>query len=760
MESAIPILIAAVAIATILNVLLRRFGLPTVIGYIFTGVVLTATPGLAPEADEALQHIAEFGVVFLMFTIGLEFSFAQLKGMRREVFLFGSAQVFVTAAAIAAIASGFYGIDERTAILVGSALALSSTAIVLKVLTESGQAKSEAGRNSIGILIFQDLAVIPILLMATIFTTKDESVPQLLLQTTLNAAAVIALLYVAGRYLVASFFRVVSETNSREIYIGSILLIVVGASEVAHDFGFSYSLGAFLAGMVIADTIYRHRIEADLIPFRDLLLGVFFVSVGLQIDLGIVVRNLSTIAGLTVTLMSIKGLVLFLVLIPWCSRETSLKVALNLSQLGEFSLVVLSLVSREGLMRPSEVQILMVTVTMSMVLTPLLLGGNADALVRFLSRGKLQPTPFDSASLFGGHVVLLGFGTLGQLISKHLAEAAIDHVVVTDGTDEYVKARDLDRMAVFGDPGDPVLLRDVELGKSMSTIIALDDLQDVKRASAAIAVVAPETSVIARVTSDDERFELEDFELEHVLDGTDHTAQLIVDQIRRSRMLAEETAALRFMKNMAGSKTDEAISMIALEQRRLLELTSRSFARMRDRADVMELKALHESFGILSEIIGGKIGDLLAAGTLSHRQYEAISTLLRNQTHLVTMNMEMEALGRELHALGEDAQTEDLAKVAIEGLDAILLTLLDLATEYGETDMELLRSMTAGQRLAGVRATYLDGERGLDRATKAVLVSATNRIDRLRSLFGEVGDAYRNLAEHAPRATGALRSEA
>ena len=171
---------------------------------------------------------------------------------------------------------------------------------------------------------------------------------------------------------------------------------------------------------------------------------------------------------------------------------------------------------------------------------------------------------------------------------------------------------------------------------------------------------------------------------------------------------------------------------------------------MRERDDVMQLKALHESFGILSEIISEKIGDLMNAGALSQRQYEAISTLLHNQTHLVTMNTELEALGHELRALGEDATTEDLAEQAIEGLDAILLTLLDLATDYGETDLELLRSMTSGQRLARVRANYLDGDRALELRTRAVLVSATNRIDRLRSLFGEVGDAYRNLAEHAP----------
>lgn len=754
MESTIPIMVVAVAIATVLNVVLRRFGLPTVIGYIVTGVVLTTARDIDVAGDTALQHIAEFGIVFLMFTIGLEFSFAHLKSMRREVFLYGSTQVFFTAGAIAAVAHFGFGIDDRTSILVGSAMALSSTAIVLKMLTESGQAKSDAGRSTVGILIFQDLAVIPILLMVTIFTSNDRSIPGLLLQTSLNAFAVIGLLWVAGRSLASTLFRVVSETNSREIYIGCVLFIVVGASEVAHDFGFSYSLGAFLAGMVIADTIYRYQIEADLIPFRDLLLGVFFVSIGLQIDIFLVARNLPTIAMLVVTLMSIKAIVLFLVLIPWSSRDTSLKVALNLAQLGEFSLVVLSLVLAKGLMRPGEVQVLMVTVAASMVLTPLLVG-NADAIVRFVTRGTLKPTPFDSASLFGGHVVLLGFGTLGQMVSKNLRNAGIEHVILTDGTDEYVKARELEQMAVFGDPGDPVLLRQVEIGKSMSAIIALDDLDDVKRASAAIAMAAPEASVIARVTSEDERSQLEGFEHEHVLDGTAHTADLIVGQIRRSRLLARETASLRFMKDIDGASTDEAISMIGLEQRRLLELISRSFGSMRDREHVMNLKALHESFGILGEIIGGKIASLMAGESLTHRQYEAISTLLHNETHLVTMSKEMETLARELQILSDDPATQDLAQLSIEALEAVLLTLLDLAADFNESDLELLRTITSGQRLAEVRADYLDGERDLALQTKATVVSATNRMDRLRSVFGDIGDAYRALAEHLPLVTGA-----
>jgi CPA2 family monovalent cation:H+ antiporter-2 len=282
MQDLISILLAAVAIATALNVFIRRFNMPTVVGYIITGILLGAIFQIDVHDDETLQHVAEFGVVFLMFTVGLEFSFAHLKDMKKEVLVFGSAQVVGTSLLLAAAAAFFVGIEPRSAIIVGSALALSSTAIVLKVLNESGKMKTEEGRNSLGILIFQDIAVIPILLMITIFTTDNKSMAVMVGETVLNAVIVVGLLFVLGKYFLGRLFRVASDTNSKEIYMGSILLTVVGASYFAHSFGFSYSLGGFLAGMIIADTIYKYQVEADLIPFRDLLLGVFFVSVGLS----------------------------------------------------------------------------------------------------------------------------------------------------------------------------------------------------------------------------------------------------------------------------------------------------------------------------------------------------------------------------------------------------------------------------------------------------------------------------------------------
>jgi CPA2 family monovalent cation:H+ antiporter-2 len=749
MQSAIPIFLCALAMSTVLNVFLRRLGIPTVIGYIITGTVLAALFSLDEGAEHALEGIAEFGIVFLMFTIGLEFSFSHLSSMRKEVFVLGFLQVLVTAIVMALAANLLFGVAPVSAAIVGSALALSSTAIVLKILNESGKIKSDEGRNSVGILIFQDIAVIPILLMISLATETDANVMTLIGEMAVNAVILIGVIYLAGRYLLKHVFRIVSETNSREIYIGSILLTAVGASYLAHHFGFSYSLGGFLAGMMIADTIYKYQVEADLIPFRDLLLGVFFVSVGLRIDFAVVIDNLPVILGLCLALMAAKGLIIYLILIVSQSRVASFKTAVNLAQIGEFALVVLSLMLGNRLLPADQVQILIVTVVVSMIATPFLIN-NADTVMRLVFRRGGQADPAASLSLISGHIVLLGFGTLGQLISRLLEKADIQHVVVTDATDEYVKARELGKMAVFGDPSDRVVLRQVGIGEAMSTIIAVEDIETVRRASAAITLIDPSISVIARVSSEDEKSEIEGFDHELVLDGNTSTASLIVDQIQRSRRLAEETSEIRYLKDIDYADTDEAIAKLVDEQKRLLGLASKSFNGIRNREEVMQIKAYHESFEALSEIIGRATRKVVASPDLTTEQYERINTVIDNHDRLIVMNSVLETLGRELYALAKDDATRPLAETAVEGLDAILLTLIALSDDYSDFEMKLLERMTSSSAkgFAGVRERYLGAARDLDVEKKALLLGATNHMDRLRVLFGEVGNNYRKLAEY------------
>ena len=747
MHNLIPILIATVAIATILNVVLKRFNMPTVIGYIFTGAIIGTVFDIHLHGNETLEHVAEFGVVFLMFTIGLEFSVSHLNSMKKEVFLFGLLQVIVTAAVITAITQLFFDVGFKAAIMVGLGLALSSTAIVLKILNETGKIKTEFGRNSLGILIFQDIAVIPILLMITIFTSEDKSLSELLIATAINAAIALGILIVLGKYVLGRLFKIVSNANSKEIYMGSILLTVVGASYIAHHFGFSYSLGGFIAGMMIADTIYKYQVEADLIPFRDLLLGVFFVSVGLQIDINVVLANILPVILLTVAIMLVKALSIFSILSFGREKKAALKTAITLAQVGEFSLVVFSLLLAHQMMDPTSIQILMVVIIVSMISTPFLVN-NIDRLAGLVFKGNIEEDALDQASIIGGHVILCGYGAFGRVVSEQLDKSGINHVVLTNNTEAFVKAKEAGKTVVFGDPADRVLLDRLHIRDAMSTILALDDFDEVKQASAAITLIDPDIKVRAKVPTEEERHEMADFNYELLLDGNSHVASLLVDQINKSRLLAKETSRLKYLGDYSVDVPKDAIEKIENEQARLLDVMSKSFNALREEKDIMHIKAFHDSFKVLSEIIGDVITNIMSNSSLSSAAYERINILLDNQHQLISINEALEDLGRELKKLEKTDKTSGLSHMAVEGLDTILLTLKDIASDYDEVDMTVLKNMTSdgGKGLSRIRESYLGTEAELDTETKGLLLSSTNHMDRLRSLFGMVGGNYRKLA--------------
>ena len=370
----LEIIIFTILVSTLLNLFLKQFAIPTIIGYIATGTIIAYGFDLHQAVhNRELKEIAEFGVVFLMFTIGLEFSVKHLMKMKKEVFVYGALQVFLTAILFAFLANALFSIGIKSAIIIGAALALSSTAIVLKLLNENGDINKVYGRKVLGVLLFQDIAVIPILLMISIFSIDGGSISDLLLLTFAKAILLLAGLFVVGKYLLDPFFAAVSKTKSNEIFISSILLIVIGASYLAHVLGFSYSLGAFVAGMMIAETHYKHQVEADLIPFRDLLLGIFFITVGMQLDFKIIFENILTISLLLPALIAIKIAIIYSIFRFKSTARESLKTALSIFQLGEFALVIFELSFAQGLIDPIVGQILIVTVVISMIITPFVL---------------------------------------------------------------------------------------------------------------------------------------------------------------------------------------------------------------------------------------------------------------------------------------------------------------------------------------------------------------------------------------------------
>ncbi len=430
MEDLLIGLIITIGIATVVNVFLKKFDIPTIIGYIFTGLIIAQLFHFGEHSKETMAHLAEFGIVFLMFTIGLEFSIAHMKSMKKEVFVFGFLQVSLSGLLFTFLAYTLFYFELKMAIIVGMALSLSSTAIVLKVLNEKGDVHSSYGRVSVGILIFQDLAVIPMLLMISIFASESTNVSQLLLTTLMSAIVVFAILFLVGKYLIEHFFNWITSSDSEEIFLASVILTVISASVLAEYFGFSYSLGAFIAGMTIAETKYRYRIEADLVPFRDILLGIFFLTIGMQINLDVVVEFAWIILLLLVGMMLIKGLIIFVVMQFFMQGRTAIKSALTLMQVGEFALAVFALASANGLITTQINQIMIVTIVLSMILTPFILK-NIKALADLFFK---EPIALRERAListgYREHIIICGYGAVGKQLVKKFKANDVLYVII------------------------------------------------------------------------------------------------------------------------------------------------------------------------------------------------------------------------------------------------------------------------------------------------------------------------------------------
>ncbi len=522
----LEIIVAAIGIATFVNILLKKLHIPTIIGFIATGTIIAYGFGLHDAKNSHdLKLVAEFGVVFLMFTIGLEFSVKHLIRMKKEVFLYGGLQVILTATLITFIGMYGFGLESRSAVIVGAALALSSTAIVLKLLNESGDINQEYGRRSLGILLFQDISVIPILLMITMFSVDDVPVHSLLLKTLIAALALLVGLWFTGKYLLQPFLYEVTKTNSHEIFIGSILFLVLAASSVAHLIGFSYSLGAFMAGMLIAETRYKHQIEADLIPFRDLLLGVFFVTVGMQIEFAVIADYVWLISLLLLGLIVLKVGIIFSLLQFEASKRVSLKSALSLFQLGEFGLVVFELAKAKDLVDPATSQVLIVVIILSMILTPFLLRHLSVITDYFIPSPSGEISDFSHISKnYFNHVIVVGYGRLGQRIVKLLERDGFKYVIVEQNIKTVEDARKQGKPIIFGNAAQKHILEALNIYESSSVVISLGNSEKLYLVCEAIRELSQNIKTVVKVNSFQEKQMLMELGLSHIIVETEQTA--------------------------------------------------------------------------------------------------------------------------------------------------------------------------------------------------------------------------------------------
>ena len=538
MEHTLILFIITIAIATILNVFLKKVDIPTVIGYILSGLAISTMFHFAEDSKEMLSHLAEFGIVFLMFTIGLEFSISHLKSMKKEVFLFGGLEVILSGLLFTALSSWLLALEITSAIVVGFALSLSSTAIVLKILNENKDIHTGYGRVTLGILLFQDLAVIPILLMISFFTSDTASVSTMLLQTLGSMMVVFFIIFIGGKYFIEHFFDWITSTDSEEIFLVAVILSIVSASVLAEYFGFSYSLGAFLIGMTLAETKYRYRIEADLVPFRDILLGVFFVTIGMQIDLHSFVSYGGTILMLLVGIMLLKGMIIFAALYRFVAHRTALKSALALFQVGEFALAIFSLAYSEHLIDERLNQIMIIVIVLSMILTPFVLKNIKRIANIFIKEPHLLRERALRGTNYHNHVIICGYGPVGRKLARKFREKQMLYVILENNVKVVDEAIAHGEEAIFlANAAQKMVLEHFNVNDSTAIIVTVENAIQMQLICENIVTFDKNVHSIVKVANGIEKEIIEEIGVNHVLNGKELLAERLATEALACRVI-------------------------------------------------------------------------------------------------------------------------------------------------------------------------------------------------------------------------------
>jgi len=468
-------LIAAVVVAPVF----QRLRSSLVLGYLVAGVMIG--PGILGliSGSKQVHNIAELGVVFLLFTIGLELSVDRLKVIRNQIFGVGTAQVVVTAVVIASIAWSV-GFTLPTAVIIGGGLALSSTAVVLQLLSERGELASRRGRLT---LLLQDLAVVPLLALVPAFAGQGDDTVTALLWTLGKALLLLAGVAVFGRFVVRPLFRAVAVGRSSELFAAVTLAVLLGMAWLTGTFGLSLAIGGFLAGLLLAETEYRHQVAADIQPFRGLLLGLFFMTVGISLDLGIIIENTLLVLGLLAGLIVLKTLItMVLCRISGVSIAMSLNTAMVLSQAGEFGFVLFALAGGFGLLEAREATILGAVIALSMALTPGLawLGNRLNKRLEAQFAERQEDMRAESADL-KDHVIIAGFGRVGQSVVKTLTAAGIPYAAVEFEPTRVAEARAQGLSVHYGDASRVDVLEALGADRARAAVIILDNATAAER---------------------------------------------------------------------------------------------------------------------------------------------------------------------------------------------------------------------------------------------------------------------------------------
>jgi len=577
--------------------LAKRLGLGSVLGYLIAGMVIGPFGfGLIGEEGQDVMHFAEFGVVMMLFVIGLELQPALLWRMRGPILGMGGLQVLLTTSLIGSIAM-LAGLSWKASIAVGLILALSSTAIVLQTLAEKNLMNTNGGQSAFAVLLFQDISVIPMLAVLPLLASGApaaeathgehgsswvEGLPAWG-QTLAVLLAVVAII-VAGRYLMRPIFRVIARTRQTEVFTAAALLLVIGIALLMAQVGLSPALGTFLAGVVLAESEYRHELEADIEPFKGLLLGVFFIAVGASVDFGLITSEPLTIAAVVTALVAVKLLVLLVLgRVFGMGSDQNLLFSFSLAQGGEFAFVLFSFASQNSVLATSTTQRLIAAVAISMAITPLLMLLNEKLLQpRFGTREQEARSP--DVIEENNPVIIAGFGRVGGIVGRFLQANGVGTTVLEFDSDHVEVLRKLGRKVFYGDASRLDLLRAAGAEHAKVMLLAIDDHAKTMGVVETIRAEFPHLRLLVRAGDRLDAYELIEHGVEDVYRETFETSlRMGVDALKALDVRAHRAhrAAQRFrrhdeasLRELAGKQHDRAqYFTVAREQMQLLETT-------------------------------------------------------------------------------------------------------------------------------------------------------------------------------------------
>ena len=513
----------------------KRLGLGSVLGYLAAGVIVGPWGlSLIGEVEDIL-HFAELGVVMLLFIIGLELKPARLWALRRAIFGFGSGQLFITAGLIGAFVA-LLGTPWQMSVLIGLVLALSSTAFALQLLAERNELTQRHGRSAFATLLFQDIAVVPLLALVPLF--GGAAFDNFRWQDVAMAIGAVVAVVLVGSWLLKRLLRIVALSRVREVLTATALLTVLGSAYLLEAAGLSMALGAFLAGVLLADTEFRHQLEADIEPFKGLLLGLFFMAVGMSMNLGLIGAQPLYILGLVVTLVGIKFAVLF-GLGKWQGLDTSSARRLGwvLSQGGEFAFVVFGVAVSTRVMPAETADLWIVVVSLSMLTTPVLIFVES----KFLS-GKAVVTPYEVPPNDEPKVLIAGFGRFGQIIARVLSAKRIPFTALDASLEQVDFVKRYGNKIYYGDAGRLDLLEAAGAEQAELFVLAIDDAEDSLRTAELVTQQFPHLKVYARAHNRKHAYQLMDLGIEIIRRDTFHSALSMTEVVLIGLGYSEERA--------------------------------------------------------------------------------------------------------------------------------------------------------------------------------------------------------------------------